>query len=197
MFGSIAYASIPDSSGLIRGCYTNQTFNGVHAIGVLDTATNPTCPKNTTAISWNQQGPPGTSGIELVTRSTHVDGVIGAGTFQTIGPLYCPSGKHAINGGLASLLSDQAWFDAQASNPTANGINPAVSIIFGQGTSPASGFQGNNGIRNPVLPTTGQTAAGTGWTFVVSIQFPTFPATLHSPPDVAYGVTLNFWLACA
>jgi hypothetical protein len=70
LVGSIVYANIPDPNGVIHGCYTNQTFDGVHAIGVLDTAKNPTCPKNTTAISWNQQGPKGDPGPATTEPST-------------------------------------------------------------------------------------------------------------------------------
>src|SRR5438067_10348326 len=58
--GGVAFASIPDPSGVIRGCYDTSrgTLRGT------DTATNtpPSCTSTETAISWNQAGPQGTQG---------------------------------------------------------------------------------------------------------------------------------------
>lgn len=62
--GSIAaYATVLNpvsSSGVIYGCYTNAAVNGSHALVLQDTGTS--CPKGTTAISWNQTGPAGAPG---------------------------------------------------------------------------------------------------------------------------------------
>jgi hypothetical protein len=55
--GGVAYASIPDSSGVIHGCY--KTSNG--QLRVIDTGLGQTC-HNENAISWSQQGPPGPPG---------------------------------------------------------------------------------------------------------------------------------------
>jgi len=62
--GAVAYASIPDSSGVVHGCYS-------HAMGslrVIDTAStdpiNGKCLTTETAISWNQQGAPGVPGAK-------------------------------------------------------------------------------------------------------------------------------------
>ena len=49
-----------DSSGVIHGCWTNAAINGTHVFVLQDAGTN--CPKGTTAISWNQQGPAGPAG---------------------------------------------------------------------------------------------------------------------------------------
>jgi hypothetical protein len=48
-----------DGSGVIHGCWTNTAINGSHVFVLQDAGT--TCPKGTTPISWNQQGPAGTS----------------------------------------------------------------------------------------------------------------------------------------
>jgi Collagen triple helix repeat (20 copies) len=61
--GAAAYATVLNpvsSSGTIYGCYTNAEVNGSHALVLQDTGT--TCPKGTTAISWNASGPPGPTG---------------------------------------------------------------------------------------------------------------------------------------
>ena len=49
-----------DGSGVIHGCWTNAAINGTHAFVLQDAGT--TCPRGTTAISWNQQGPAGPPG---------------------------------------------------------------------------------------------------------------------------------------
>jgi len=54
---TIIRASIPDSQGVIHGCY--NTSSG--AIHIIDTAVT-TCNPNETAIAWNQIGPQGLLG---------------------------------------------------------------------------------------------------------------------------------------
>src|SRR5690348_10691069 len=51
-----------DGAGAIHGCWTNTAVNGSHAFVLQDAGT--TCPKGTTAISWNQQGPAGPAGSQ-------------------------------------------------------------------------------------------------------------------------------------
>ena len=64
--GGAAYAasaSIPDSAGVIHGCYKPTSNGGVSPLGVVDTALpGGTCPKGQTALSWNQTGPQGPAG---------------------------------------------------------------------------------------------------------------------------------------
>jgi hypothetical protein len=48
------------SSGVIDGCWTKAEIHGSHVIVLQDQGT--TCPKGTTAISWNESGPPGPAG---------------------------------------------------------------------------------------------------------------------------------------
>jgi hypothetical protein len=49
-----------DSSGVIHGCWSNTALNGSHVFVLQDAGTS--CPKGTTAISWNEQGPAGATG---------------------------------------------------------------------------------------------------------------------------------------
>jgi hypothetical protein len=59
--GAAIVASGPvSSSGVIDGCYTNAEINGSHVFVLQDQGTS--CPKGTTAISWNQTGPAGPAG---------------------------------------------------------------------------------------------------------------------------------------
>jgi hypothetical protein len=56
-----AIASGPvDGNGVIHGCWTNGAINGTHVFVLQDAGTS--CPKGTTAISWNQTGPQGPAG---------------------------------------------------------------------------------------------------------------------------------------
>jgi hypothetical protein len=49
-----------DSAGVIHGCWSNAALNGSHVFVLQDAGAS--CPKGTTAISWNQQGPAGPTG---------------------------------------------------------------------------------------------------------------------------------------
>jgi hypothetical protein len=59
--GGIAYASIPDPSGAIHGCY-NTGSNPSGQLRVIDTGKGAACSKNEQALSWNQTGPRGPEG---------------------------------------------------------------------------------------------------------------------------------------
>jgi hypothetical protein len=45
----VALATIPDSSGVIHGCYDNKTGG----LRVIDTDKGHTCTKSETALTWN------------------------------------------------------------------------------------------------------------------------------------------------
>ena len=121
--GAIAYASIPDSSGVIHGCYT---VNG-GALRVIDTAKGQTCATGQHSLNWNQKGPkgaagpPGPAGVSGygVARCTLAeDGTTGnffvasssGGTCSVTGGipnvshalLVCPTGDNAISWSSAS-----------------------------------------------------------------------------------------------
>jgi hypothetical protein len=56
VIAGFAYAAIPDSSGVIQGCYSKK--NG--ALRVIDSSA--TCASTEAALSWNQKGPKGDTG---------------------------------------------------------------------------------------------------------------------------------------
>ena len=60
--GSIAYAAVPGTGGVISACYTNGSVSGQHALTILDTAQSALCQANQTLITWNQAGPTGPQG---------------------------------------------------------------------------------------------------------------------------------------
>ena len=56
--GGVAYATIPDSNGVIHGCYDSKSG----ALRVIDPSTSQTCLNKETAVTWNQTGPQGPAG---------------------------------------------------------------------------------------------------------------------------------------
>src|SRR6266516_5272099 len=60
--GGVAYASIPDSGGVIHACH--KTPVPVHGapLSVIDSEAGGKCPAGSVALTWNQTGPPGPAG---------------------------------------------------------------------------------------------------------------------------------------
>jgi hypothetical protein len=58
----LGFASIPDSGGVIHGCYEVSATSSAYPLKVIDTATNPSCPVGYTSVNWNQTGPRGPAG---------------------------------------------------------------------------------------------------------------------------------------
>lgn len=63
---AVVFASVPDGSGVIHGCYKNNT--GV--LSVIDSTTQ-TCASNETAITWNQQGQAGQGVLAYARYDNH------------------------------------------------------------------------------------------------------------------------------
>lgn len=105
IMSGVALASIPDSSGVIHGCYkTNNPNRG--AVVVIDIDAGQSCPSGYTALNWSQTGPPGpqgpsgVSGIEVLSSEIHTD--TGSATKATT----CPDGKFAVSGGYKYIADD-------------------------------------------------------------------------------------------
>jgi hypothetical protein len=101
--GGAAYAasaSIPDSGGVIHGCYKPISNGSVSQLGVIDTALpGGTCPKGETALSWNQTGPQGPAGPVGATGATGLTGPEGAvGPAGPQGPQGPPGGSNVDKG---------------------------------------------------------------------------------------------------
>src|SRR6266508_1354521 len=93
--GIIGVASIPDSAGVINGCYAVKTG----ALRVIDTA-NHQCEKGEIAISWNQVGPQGPQGFQGEAGAAGPQGPVGAnGAAGPVGP----QGPAGVVGSLEQL----------------------------------------------------------------------------------------------
>src|ERR1700687_2606573 len=93
--GTLAWASIPDSSGVINGCYAKS--NG--ALRVIDTSRGQKCTTKETGLNWNQTGPPGLPGMNGVTGFVQVSNNLTDTNAVKQVTVECPTGKYAIGGG--------------------------------------------------------------------------------------------------
>jgi hypothetical protein len=84
--GGAAFAAIPDSSGVINGCYQKNVGN----LRVIDSSAGDSCRPSEIGISWSQtgpQGPPGPQGVQGPKGDTGATGATGAtGPVGPVGP---------------------------------------------------------------------------------------------------------------
>jgi hypothetical protein len=149
----VATATTPspvDSSGVIHGCWTNAELNGSHVFVVQDAGT--TCPKGTTAISWNQTGPqgaqgpagtpgtpgsPGAQGAQGPAGATGQQGLPGLpGTGATVTPNdpACANGGAKVtdgNGNSADVCNGSDGTDGANGNTILNGAGPPTTSTGG------------------------------------------------------------------
>jgi hypothetical protein len=119
---AVASSGPVSSGGVITGCFTNAEINGSHVLVLQDAGTN--CPKGTTAVSWNEQGPAGATGAVGAAGAQGPAGPAGpAGAAGATGPPgpAGPAGSSDIDGGQINF------------NPSASTIC-AVNSSFGPDT---------------------------------------------------------------
>ena len=96
---AIVWASIPDSNGVIRGCYDNAKG----ALRVIDTSVTQ-CKNTETALSWSQtgpqgpQGPTGPQGVQGPQGSQGIPGAQGATGPQGPQGVQGPQGEQGVPG---------------------------------------------------------------------------------------------------
>jgi hypothetical protein len=71
--GGVAFAAIPDSSGVINGCYQKNVGN----LRVIDPSAGDSCRPSEIPISWSQTGPAGPQGPKGDTGATGPQGPAG------------------------------------------------------------------------------------------------------------------------
>jgi hypothetical protein len=111
--GGIAYAAIPDSNGVIDGCYAKKDG----ALRVIDTAAGATCDtKKENAIHWDQTGqtgPGATSGTMTVAQDTGDSHLLVSLDNQTYAEGVCTSSKVEVHifasSGQIQLSGTQYW----------------------------------------------------------------------------------------
>lgn len=150
---AVASSGPVDASGVVHGCYTNQALNGSHVIVLQDAGSN--CPKGTTAVSWNEQGPAGATGPAGPAGAIGPPGPPGqAGAAGAAGATGA-NGNTVLNGtgGPASSLGNNGDFylDTAADvlyGPKAGGTwpTPGTSLVG------SAGAAGSTGPAGPVGP---------------------------------------------
>ena len=115
--GGVAWAAIPDSGGVIQGCYNNG--------GNLKVVPELPCPKGWTSLAWNQEGAKGDPGT---------DGVSPTVTQLGAGDANCPTGGAALvdaSGSTAYVCNGTAGADGQSFTGTFTSPNGEYSITVG------------------------------------------------------------------
>ena len=106
LFGiaSAVQASIPDSGGVIHGCY--QKNGGT--LRVIDSSAD-SCRSSEVSLNWNQTGPKGATGARGATGATGPTGISGYQVVTANSPFdntdyktvtaVCPAGQRILGGG--------------------------------------------------------------------------------------------------
>jgi hypothetical protein len=95
--GSVAYASIPDSSGVIHGCYNNYTG----ALRIIDSGAS-SCYADETGLNWNQSVP------SIYTETS----LINAASGPSHATVSCATGDTALSGGVEPYGSNPVALQA-------------------------------------------------------------------------------------
>ncbi len=120
--GGVAYATIPDSNGVIHSCYTTKGGS----LRVIDTGAGESCNLKESPLDWNAQGPTGPTGpagsqgpkgdqgpagISGLEQDTNSASIPPGGWLVNVD---CPTGKLALSGGWRSAF---LGFDVEDSSP--------------------------------------------------------------------------------
>lgn len=118
-----AVSSIPDSSGVIHGCYDSD--GDLH---VIDTSVTSTCPRRYTSLNWNQTGPQGPAGATGAAGAAGPQGP--AGATGATGPQGPAGPVHEVTGAVNPNCTLQG--NPPASIVTSTQISPGVCrLTFG------------------------------------------------------------------
>jgi hypothetical protein len=156
LLGGVAWATIPDSGGVIHACFDSKSGN----LRVLD-APSHTCGKFETSLDWNQQGSPGPAGPAGAAGAAGPAGPTGsAGATGAAGPAgpagpTGPAGADATN--LWALVSDDGSLRAGSHATAATSVGSSeFRVTFDQDVSacaysvtqqtPGGFFDGNQNL---------------------------------------------------
>jgi len=147
IFGGIAYASIPDSSGVIHGCYKNSTGS----LKVIDDSSQ-TCASGETALNWNQTGPQGATGPQGPQGPSGLNAVTQVDTHYTVpaesSPTHlnfisrCPESAtqtySPLSGGFEANLPDPSLASVEISAASTDGSGQGGWLVGLVDNSPTS-----------------------------------------------------------
>jgi hypothetical protein len=123
----VAYATIPDETGVIHGCYSN----GLGILRVIDPSAGQQCRGTETSLDWNQTGPQGPSGATNVTVQ-HADGQLVDPGLQGHTEVFCNPGGRATGGGWHLQFGSISGFTVNTSEPLTggDGVPDGWSIVY-------------------------------------------------------------------
>jgi hypothetical protein len=155
----IAYAAIPDSNGLIRGCY-QSTSGTLRVIGTNPTVGGGKCSTGEKTLNWNQRGPTGAKGATGANGTNGTNGATGAtgatGLTGATGPtgadgLAASSGSMFVTTAHTSVLAFLAngiWLEGTCTGTDPQGAILRLSRSSAAGTPnvDAYGFLNRDGV---------------------------------------------------
>jgi hypothetical protein len=112
----VATGTIPDSGGVVHGCYQNHRGT----LRVIDTRQGATCANSETALTWNQRGPAGPPGPPGPSRAYSTSapsipltcGPTGKNCSGTVTLSALPPGGYAVSGkAVADMPAGSQGFD--------------------------------------------------------------------------------------
>lgn len=118
----VSYASIPDSNGLIHGCYNagGASATGGTPLRIVDSA-SASCGTKLQSISWNQAG---IRGYQIVRQS-----VMDPPNTQTTAQAACPAGKRVLGGaGSVQGVPTGVWMHTQVTDFTGFSAYDVIAI---------------------------------------------------------------------
>lgn len=167
--GGIAYASIPDSSGVIHACFNPgaaSKSNGTE-LKIIDSDVV-SCGKGQQEVVWNETGPQGEKGDTGETGDkgdtgdtgpagpsaafTNYGGfrTIAPGTTQTVASVTVPAGSYVLLGAVDVIGIDDLEF-AQCSFVAASTVNGRFAILVNDGSEPILGDVTVTSTLNPIF----------------------------------------------
>lgn len=130
--GGVALATIPDSNGVLHGCYQKSSGN----LRIIDTSVA-NCRPSETAISWNATGPAGDVGPRGPSNAFYKDQSdtfgsesLNLNTFIKTVTLSLPAGSYVVNA-TAAFGSGVAFNVVQCQIQWTGGSGPAVQGTIG------------------------------------------------------------------
>jgi hypothetical protein len=161
--GGVAYASIPDASGVIHGCYRTSTDDQKGQLRVVEDPGN--CRNNETAIQWNEQGdqgpqglpgPPGQDGDPFSGTFTSPNGLFTLSVTNAGIELSGPSSRIRLTGGGGIELRSATGVDVVATGAVTVQAGTAVGVeAAGGATIEAGGVLSVRGSAVAVNPAAG------------------------------------------
>ena len=172
-----ASPSPENASGVITGCYTTSEVNGTHALVLQDAGTS--CPRGTTALSWNQTGLAGQNGTNGSNGTAGTDGTDGTNgtngsdvvTSAGVPASACNPGDTDVDlatgevyscvaGGGSTGTAGSGAGAGKASPPGNVWSDTGSSIMGQQGTAGQNGTNGTNGTNGSSVVTSAGQPAG-------------------------------------